>query len=494
MVSVESLDPADALTPRDWELLQAMGEGLLRQEPGNGEIVPGIAEDMPEVSDDGLTYTLRIRSDVEFADGLQLTAPLYVESIDRVVDLGGRNSDLVSLFVSNVEAVDEQTVEFRLNDSYAFFPTLLAASTYLPSHPEIFPRDQLVPRPQAPIYGVGPFFVESITESEIVLEANPGYFGERGQAGRVVLQVFETVDEMANALREGAIDMAWRGLDSETAASLGDAEDVTVETVSGGTSHFLITNHALSPTDDPLVRRAIAELLDRQTIVDNVLGGAFVPSFSPVPRGYGGSSDSFKELYGEPDVAAAIELLTEAGYSESSPAEIELAYPPEQFGLHISAAMEEIELQMESTGLINVTLTAQPWATYVGDVVGGTYNLAFLGWFHDYPDPHNYLAPFILNGGLGGSGENLQSGEIVDMVTEAALERDSERRTELYEEIQTLFAEDVITIPLWVEHPHIAYRDTVAGSPGFENAQSLNVGISLQLDFRALQLRPGEGS
>jgi ABC-type transport system substrate-binding protein len=93
---IGNLDPADAFTLADWEILHAIGEGLLRLEPASGSLVPGIAEGLPEVSDDGRTYTFRLRSDVMFPDGTTLTAPLYVEGIQRVMGLGGSGSDLIS--------------------------------------------------------------------------------------------------------------------------------------------------------------------------------------------------------------------------------------------------------------------------------------------------------------------------------------------------------------------------------------------------------------
>lgn len=491
-VPVTSLDPADAFTLGDWELLQAVGDGLLIREPGNGSIVPGIAEDLPEVSDDGRTYTLRLREGVEFADGLPLTAPLYVEGIQRVMQLGGQGSDLVSLFVDSVEAVDESTVIFHLRDGFAFFPTLLAGAPYLPVHPDVYPTDELVQFPETPVYGVGPWFIESYSEAEVVLAANPRYAGEDVVPDQIVIHVYETAAEMVDALTAGDLDLIWRGVGSQSASALADVEGINVALVPGGTVHFLTANHGLEPTNDPAVRQAIAELVERGPIVETVLGGAFEPAFAPVPAGFLGSSDSFFDVYGEADVSDAIEALSAAGYTESEPAQLELAYPPERFGPQLAGAMEQIELQIEATGLVDVTLTSQPWSTYVGDVVEGVYNLAFLGWLHDFPDPHNYLAPFVLDGGLGGSGENLESPELIDLVTEAATEFDEEQREALYAEVQRLYAEDVVTIPLWVQHEYIAYRDHVSGTETFASPESLNVGVSVQLDYRAIEITPPE--
>jgi peptide/nickel transport system substrate-binding protein len=491
-IPIDSLDPADALTFGDWEILFAVNEGLLRREPGNGDLLPGIAEDLPEVSEDGLTYTFALKSGVQFADGTELTAPMYVDGINRVMRLGGRSSELVSLYVSSVEAPDDITVVFHLHDAFAFFPELVASVPYVPTHPDAYPLDELVPLPDTPVPGVGPWSLARYTESEIVLESNPNYHGGVVTPGRIVIRVFGTADEMTNALVGGHVDLLWRGVGSESAATLAEIEGLNVETVPNGTLHFFTVNHQLTPTDDPSVRQALAELVDRQAISEQVLGGAFVPALSPVPPGFVGSSDSFSQTYGEPDLTQAIDLLTEAGYSESNRAEIELAYPPERFGLHVAPAMEEVELQMEATGLIEVTLTAQPWNTYVGDVIGGTYNLAYLGWLHDFPDTHNYLAPFVLDGGIGGSGDNLEHPEIITLVTEAATTFDEQERVDLYVEAQKLFAEDVVTIPLWVEHPYIAYGDQVEASEEYDNPQSLNIGSAVLLDFRSLG-RQGDG-
>lgn len=489
---IRNFDPADAFTFGDWEILHAVGEGLLRFEPGNGTLVPGTAMELPEVSDDGRTYIFRLDPQVTFADGTALTADVYAEQLERVMRLRGRGSDLISLYVAGVEAPDETTLVFTLRDDYGFFPTLVTGTPYMALHPDALPPDQLMPAPEAPLYGTGPWYIESYSETEVVLEANPRYPGVEDRPRRIVLQVYETPESMADALASGSLDIIWRGVDSQTAESLADVEGVTVSSVPGGTLHFLTVNHQDEPTNDHLVRQALAELIDRSAVIEETLGDAFEPAFSQIPPGFAGSTEAYLDRYGEPDVAAAIDLLTSAGYSESSPAEIELAYPPERFGLAMAAAMEQIELQIEATGLATVTLTSQPWNTYVGAVVDGTYDLAFLGWLHDFPDPHNYVASFVLDGGLGGSGQNLTTPDLPGLVAEAAAQPDGDERTALYEEIQTLLAEDVVTIPLWIEHQYVAYRNRISGTDDLPNPESLNIGAMLQLDYRAVEITPDE--
>lgn len=490
---ITNFDPADAYTLADWEVLHAIGEGLLRREPGGDSLVPGIAEDMPEVSDDGQVYTFQLRPDLEFPDGTALTAPQYVDGLERVMELGGRGSDLISLYVTRIEAPDDTTVVFHLNDGYAFFPTLVTGTPYLALHPDALPSDILEPNPETPIYGAGPWYMERYSANEIVLNENPAHDRPEGSPRRIVIRVYGTTEEMSSALSSGTVDMLWRGLDDETSESLADLDDLNVAGVPGGTLHFLTINHADDPTNTHLVRQAVAELIDREAVIETVLGDAFEPAYSPIPPGFSSSVDVFQAVYGEPDLARAIEFLREAGYSEADPAQIELGYPPERFGLDIAAAIEEIELQVESTGLATVTLTAQPWSTYVGDVVDEVYDLAFLGWIPDFPDPHNYLAPFVLDGGLGGSGKNLESSELPGLVREASTEPDMQARSSLYTETQTLFAEDVVTLPLWIERENIAYREDLGGDESLPNPDALNLGPDLQLDFRTVELGTPEG-
>lgn len=487
---LESLDPADAVSLSDWELILSMADGLLVQDAGSGEIMPGLAVELPDVSDDGLTYTFRLDPDAAFSDGLELTAPLYAESLQRVMTLGGRASDLVINFVEQVEAPDDATVVIRLRQPLAFFPVLLSGAAYVPVHPDSFPSDRLEPRPEPPIHGVGEWFVADLSEDRTVLERNPHFPAEGDALESVVIHYYTSSEDMEAALTGGDLDLVWRGVSPEMEEALADTEGVTVAQVPGGVLEFLVLNHDRQPTDDPAVRRAIATLVDREIVANEVLGGAVSPAFSPVPAGFLGSSDSFLDVYGEPDTEDAIALLTEAGYTADEPARLELAYPPERYGVHIARAMEELERQLEATGLIDVTLTAQAWNTYVGQVVDGTYNAALLGWIFDFPDPHNYLAPFLLQGGLGGSGSGDEEAvaELVRLLDEAAVAAETEAREALYVSLQDLFAEEVVTLPLWMDHEAVAYRDHVVGAPDGPNPEALNIGPILRLDYGSLGL------
>jgi ABC-type transport system substrate-binding protein len=156
--------------------------------------------------------------------------------------------------------------------------------------------------------------------------------------------------------------------------------------------------------------------------------------------------------------------------------------------------MQLIEQQLEATGAIDVTLQAQEWSTYVTALTGGdAYPAGVLGWFFDYPDSSNYLEPFVLNGGLGtmvtsaeGAPINDDAANLVAMLEAASTETDQDARAQLYSDIQALYAEMVVTLPILFEPEYVVYPDSVSGDDAFASAETLNIGPNLEFYYSAL--------
>lgn len=499
--TIASLDPADAYAIHDWELLKNYGEGLLRWQPGELELTTGLAAEMPEVSDDGLIYTVELRDDIQFSDGTELTATTYAEQLNRLLTIGpdcpnGVANSLATPFVESIEAPDDSTLEFTLTRPVAYFPELLATAAYQPAHPDIFPADECVTFPEGEVHGVGPWYITEYTQGEqTVLEPNPNYTGElTPQVDQIIIRYFSDPQTMALAVEDGEIDVAWRILGAELVAELEGTEGLNVGTVEGGSIRYLILNYGVEPMDDLNVRKAVAAALDRNEIVDVVYGGQVETLNSMVPPGFLGANEAFDDLYVGPDVDAAIEFLADSGYDESNPVELEMWYPPEHYGANTADWMQVIEQQLEATGAIDVTLEAQEWSTYVGAITGGeAYPAGVLGWFFDYPDPSNYLEPFVLNGGLGtnitspdGEPLNDQAAELVEMLEDASVEQDEDARAALYEEIQDLYADLVVTLPILFESEHVVFTDEVSGMADAPSSETLNIGPNLEFYYSAL--------
>lgn len=457
---ISSLDFADAYAIHDWELFRNVNRGLMGFEPGTANVVPEVATDMPEVSEDGLTYTFTIESGWMYPDGTELVAGDFVRSINRALTLEGDVSGLVVPYIESVEAPDDQTVVFTLDNPRGDFVQIITGAAFMPVPENAYPDDELNKFPET-LYGVGPWqLVEYNVEEQAVLERNPNYkegFPENAPE-RVIIRYFTDATAMALAIENGEIDVAWRVLGPPEVQRLEEVEGLTVYNSGGGGIRYLVPNHAMEPFTDQNVRQALAYLLDRDEIVDRVMQGTVDPLYSQVPPGFVGANEAFLDVYGSgADVDAAEALLRDSGYSEDNPLQFDLWYPPEHYGTHAAQIFQVLEEQFEATPLVQVELQVQEWSTYVGALTGGEYPIGYLGWFFDYPDTSNYLDPFAQSEAAQFIGTNYASEEMDTLLQQGAELSDEAERAAVYEEAQLLYAEDVVTIPITLEPEHAIY-------------------------------------
>ena len=509
--TVSSLDSADAYATADWELIKAFNEPLLRFQPGSNSVLePGIAS-LPVASDDGLSWEVTLRDGLVFGDGLELTVEMAVAQLNRLMDTDLQASapnqvgnTLAIPYVESIEAVGDDTIRFNLLGPAGFFPQILAGAPYTIAHPDYFALDEMNLLPTAPIYGLGPWTITEITAAEqTVLEPNPFYTGSYpAKVDRIIVQRFANPSAMADAVREGEIDVAWRILGAEAADDLKSVDGLTVETIPQAPIRYLIVNHADGfVTADPLVRQALAAAIDRDELSDVVFGGAVTPLLSPVPPGFLGANEAFEDAYQAPNLDLAVQLLTDAGYSESNKLQLDLGYPPEHYGVTTADGVLLVAQQWEATGLIEVNAIAQEWSTYVSNCTNGdTYPVCVLGWFFDFPDAENYLQPFIEGDGLGtmvlcpndSCGEGVTATGIDPLLGQLLLdqraETDLDKRAELIGQLQDVYADEVVTIPLWLEPEFIIYRDGIVGDSSLPNPQTLNIGPDFEFIYSVLDI------
>ncbi|MDK2980860.1 MAG: peptide/nickel transport system substrate-binding protein [Chloroflexota bacterium] len=230
------------------------------------------------------------------------------------------------------------------------------------------------------------------------------------------------------------------------------------------------------------LRQAFAAAIDREAIVDRVFEGRNTPAYHMVPPSYPYATEPFLDKYGTRDLDMAKQLLTDAGYSEENPFVFDLWYPPEHYGTTTADVMQVIKEQVEETGMAQVNLQSMNWAEYVDGFVAGDLPLFILGWFPDFTDPDTWLTPFASCVQSPDNGVNYCNPEMDALLQAAASATDDAERASLYEQIGTLYADDIPTIPLFWEPEFITYRNGVEG---------VTIGAPFEFNYNVLSFADG---
>jgi peptide/nickel transport system substrate-binding protein len=434
--SVTDLDPAESYDFHTWEIHHNTMDTLLVYTPGTTELEPGLAESY-EVSADGLEYTFTLREGLEFPDGTAFNADAVVWSINRVMRLEGDPNWLVTSFVDSVEKVDEYTVKFVLGEAVGFFPLLIATQPYSPVSPDCYPENEF--GTDSTCGGHGPYIITSWERDvEMVLEANPDYYGDAPANSNVVVRYFAD-----STLEAGDIDVAWKTMTPSDYQDLDDDPNFVLETGPGAYIRYVCFNATTAPFDNPKVREALSLAIDRDEISDTVFQGTHQNLYSMVPMGMAGHIDAF----GDRDLDQAIALLDQAGFDAANPLVMDFWWTPDHYGPTEGDVASVIKAAWEETGVVEVNLQSAEWATYTDYFGPGTMPTFLLGWYPDYLDPDNYTWSFAESGASDDIGIFYSGMEMDDLLHRAQTETDPAAREALYHEIQELWTTEVPTIP-----------------------------------------------
>ncbi len=481
---VTDMDPASAYDFHTWEIFQNIYQGLLAYKPGTTELVPGLAESYT-VNAAGDEYTFKLRQGLKFTDGTPFNAEAVKWSIDRVMSLGGDPSWLVTDFVKSVEVVDEYTVKFILPSAIAYFPSLVATVPYFPLNPNVYPKDKIVRDPSelkgGQLVGLGAFKVSSFKrDEEVVLDANPDYYGEKPKVDRIIIRYFADATTMRLALESGEIDLAYKTLNPSDIKDLSTNDKFITNKLQGPYIRYICYETSESVFKDKLLRQAMSALLDRQDFIDKVYLGQNAPLYSMVPMGMIYHTDDFKDVYGAgANVAKAEELLKKAGYSADNPLKFTMWYTPSHYGdteVHLAEVLKE---QFEKTPLVKVEIKSAEWAAYKDKWKNKEMPMYLLGWYPDYIDPDNYTAAFAGTSGSKGMGINFSSPEWDALFAKEQTNPDPKVRQQVFEKIQKMWTVDVPTTPLFQGNLYVFTNKNVSG---------VKIGPTLIFNYNQLEL------
>jgi len=426
------------------------------------EVVPSLAETAEFTAPD--EYTVTLPEGLTWANGNTLDSADVVFSFERniaIADPNGASSLLYNL--ESVEAVDDTTVVFHLKtENDQVFPFILTSFPGAIVDDEVFSADELTPDQEivdANAFG-GPYVITSWDFNQTVEFApNPEYRGliDDPENEGVILSYYADSSNLKLDVQEGQIDVAYRSLSATDVEDLAGDEDVTVHDGPGGEIRYIVFNFNTQPYGattaeaDPAkalaVRQAVAALIDREAISEQVYKGTYTPLYSFVPDGFAGATEVLKELYGDgeggPSAEEATQLLADAGVT--TPVVLNLQYSPDHYGPSSGDEYALIKDQLEADGLFTVNLQSTEWVQYAEDRTSDVYPAYQLGWFPDYSDADNYLTPFFLTENF--LGNHFSDPAVDELILEQAVTTDPDEREALIEDIQAAVAEQLSTVP-----------------------------------------------
>lgn len=458
----ESLDPQRARSVQAANVLRDIGEGLVTH-AADGSLVPGTAERW-EVSPDGLVYTFTLRDGARWSNGDPVTAGHFVAGLRRLVDpatgafYGQMLDDVVNateivggaagVSTLGVTALDARTLEIRLERPVPYLLNLL-------THPSTFPvhvpdgASHVDATPSDGPYN-GAYILESREAGSLIrLVRNAGYWNDANTAiDRIYWHV--AVREMSelNRYRSGELHITsnvpprdFDAIKSEFGTALRVAPYLGV--------YYYGFNLSREPLrSKPALRQALSMAIDRDVIVERIIGRGEAPALSFVPPGtadYDPPKLSFASLDQSERNAIARQLYAEAGYGEDNPLEIELRYNTSDTQERIAVAVQAMWNDVLG---VQTTLVNQEFQVMLAAIREARDTEVFrASWVADYNDAHSFLS--MMTTGNPSNLPGYSSREFDRLMARAAAQVDAGRRRLYLEEAERVLLADHAVIPIY---------------------------------------------
>jgi oligopeptide transport system substrate-binding protein len=370
--------------------------------------IPGAAESW-QISDDGLTYTFKIR-DHTWSDGTPVTAEDFVYSFRRVLDPKKaaeyasilypiKNAEainsgkLASLEELGARAIDAKTLEVKLEDPTGYFIELLTHYTAfgLPKHAIEKHGDEWI-KP-ANLVVNGPFKItEWSPNTRLVAEKNQKFYDAANvKIDKVIYYPDEDRNSVLKRFRAGEIDFADDFASEQIEFLKRELPNETRISPELGVYYYVI-NQAKKPFDDIRVRRALSYAIEREAITDKILKTGEIPAYGIVPPNAGtygaGETLSWKGKPYKERVEEAKALLKEAGFGPDNPLKLELSYNTSENHKKIAVAVQSMWKPLG----VQAELVNREAKVHYDALKQGQFDAARAAWIADYNDPQTFLS------------------------------------------------------------------------------------------------------
>jgi peptide/nickel transport system substrate-binding protein len=433
----------------------------------NYELVPVLAESY-EASDDGLTYTFKLRKDVTFHNGDSFTSADVKYTYEWIMDKANASTRRADFeLVDRVDAPDDSTVVVTLTKPDVTFMVNVAPTYIYPAkyHAEIG-EEAYTAKP----VGTGPFKLkEWNAQQRTVLERFDKHFRGPANFDEFRLDVVPEAGGRLAALESGQADNSIWALNAEDNKTLIDSGDFTVfETMNVAINHFPV-NNTHPALGDRAVRRAMLHAIDRQAIADDIFQGQAVLATSNLSPAVAQYYHADVPLYDyDPEKAKA--LLEEAGWTEGDGGIREK--DGQKLALTCVAIANdtqrrpEAEIAQQAYKAVGMDMQIQETTvdTILKAMVAGEMDMSLFNWEYGGNNGDPDARDTLMTGGANNF-SNFSNKRVDELLEKGVTETDEARRIEMYKEVQAIVAEEVPFIYLLVFTGFAFYAKSIQGLP-----------------------------
>ncbi len=458
-----TLDPANHRNRETQTIIRNMYDGLMTRD-SDMNVVPELAANWTVV--DPVTYEFTLHEGVTFHDGTPLTPEDVKFTFDRLTKegaMGGETSPRQSLLgpLAEVEIVDDRTVRLILAEPWPILPAMLPFQEMVSkAFVEAAGEEGIADRTN----GTGPFrLVEWRKGDSVIMERFDGYYGgasdipPRGNAcvERVIFRIIPENASRIAALLAGDVHIV-NDLPAFAVNQVENNPGTSVMAVNGTRSTYLALNNQVAPFDDVRVRKAVAHALDRQLIVDKILGGnASLIDGILSPDAFG-KNDSLPAYEYDEDKARA--LLAEAGYADGIDVTLDVDGANKETAEAIASLLTKAGIRT-SVSVGEGSILRDRYRTKGGPIDGQMW---LTSWGNGSLDPVGIFVPTHRTADRGNS-SGYGNPEVDALLDAANTETDRAKRASLYAEAEAIANADLPYVYLWVAQDLYGVSDRVSG-------------------------------
>ncbi|WP_318614790.1 peptide ABC transporter substrate-binding protein [Sporosarcina sp. YIM B06819] len=458
-----SLHPGLATDTTSGAVLNQTFEGLMRVNQ-QGKVEEAMAEKV-EMSEDGLTYTFKIRPNAKWSNGDSVTAKDFEYAWKWVLDPANAETDYAyqmymikgaeaakeqggSLDEIGIKVVDDQTLVVELEQPTAYFLELTAFYTFFPVNHQVVDANKDWAHDVSANYVTnGPFLMDTWKHKDIiVLKKNPDYWdADTVKLETITMLMIADENTAKQMYDQGELDWLGSPTDSIPLAAIPAYKNdgsLNISTLAG--VYYYAFNTKEAPFTNANIRKAFAMAINREGIVTNITQAAQQPAMALVPPSI--FAENAKGYFNDNDAEEAKKYLAkgleELGLKELPP--VKLSYNTSEAHGAIAQAVQD--MWKENLG-VSVELHNEEWAVYLDSMGAGNFQVGRMGWLADFNDAINFLEIFETVG--GNNYTNWENGDYQALLKQSRVETDPAAREELLRKAEAIFMEDLPISPVY---------------------------------------------